>query len=306
MAKNTFCAHGKLLLTAEYVVLDGAKALCLPTQIGQNLEVSPLGETSNFFEWTAILKNGKIWFSEKYVQKPDEIVFFPDSKKSKEGVFLLKILNEILALNPSVQFQNLSFKTQLEFNKDWGVGSSSTLIALLAQFAEVNAYELLEKTFGGSGYDLACALAKQPIFYTRNGVQPKIEIVDFSPTFKNQLFFVYLNQKQNSREGIAMYRQKPKNADLIQAISQISEKVALAQDLESFNQLLEKHESLISRQIKMPCVQEKLFPDYTQGIVKSLGAWGGDFVLVSSKNADLDYFKQKGYHTILPYSDLIL
>ncbi|MCK0204085.1 GHMP kinase, partial [Ornithobacterium rhinotracheale] len=132
-----------------------------------------------FFEWTAILKNGEIWFSEKYVQKSQEIVFFPDSKQSKEGVFLLKILNEILALNPSVQFQNLSFKTQLEFNKDWGLGSSSTLIALLAQFAEVNAYELLEKTFGGSGYDLACALAKQPIFYTRNGVQPKIEIVDF-------------------------------------------------------------------------------------------------------------------------------
>ncbi|MCK0204086.1 GHMP kinase, partial [Ornithobacterium rhinotracheale] len=133
-----------------------------------------------FFEWTAILKNGKIWFSEKYVQKSHEIVFFPDSKQSKEGLFLLKILNEILALNPSVQFQNLSFKTQLEFNKDWGLGSSSTLIALLAQFAEVNAYELLEKTFGGSGYDLACALAKQPIFYTRNGDQPKIEIVDFS------------------------------------------------------------------------------------------------------------------------------
>lgn len=71
-----------------------------------------------------------------------------------------------------------------------------------------------------------------------------------------------------------MYRQKPKNADLIQAISQISERVALAQDLESFNQLLSQHENLIYRQIEMPCVQEKLFPDYTQGIVKSLGAWG--------------------------------
>lgn len=306
MVQNTFCAHGKLLLTAEYVVLDGAKALCLPTQIGQNLEVSPLGGASNFFQWTAVLKNGKVWFSEKYVQMSQEIVFFSESEKSKEGIFLLKILNGILALNPWVKFQNLRFKTQLEFHKEWGLGSSSTLIALLSQFAKVNAYELLEKTFGGSGYDLACALAKQPIFYTRNGIQPKIEMVDFFPTFQNQLFFVYLNQKQNSREGIAMYRQKPKNLDLIQEISQLSEQVALVEDIDRFNQLLAQHESLISRHIEMPCVQEKLFPDYTQGVVKSLGAWGGDFVLVSSKNIDLEYFKQKGYHTILPYSDLII
>jgi hypothetical protein len=39
MATQTFYSNGKLLLTGEYVVLDGAEALALPTRFGQNLKV---------------------------------------------------------------------------------------------------------------------------------------------------------------------------------------------------------------------------------------------------------------------------
>ena len=39
---HKFYSHGKLLLTAEYAVLDGAKALALPTKLGQSLEVKRL------------------------------------------------------------------------------------------------------------------------------------------------------------------------------------------------------------------------------------------------------------------------
>ena len=35
-----FYAKGKLLLTAEYAVLGGAKALGLPTKLGQSLDVT--------------------------------------------------------------------------------------------------------------------------------------------------------------------------------------------------------------------------------------------------------------------------
>ena len=38
---KTFRSHGKLLLTSEYVVLDGAKALALPTKFGQSLSILP-------------------------------------------------------------------------------------------------------------------------------------------------------------------------------------------------------------------------------------------------------------------------
>lgn len=33
---NTIFSHGKLLLSSEYVILDGALALAIPTQMGQS------------------------------------------------------------------------------------------------------------------------------------------------------------------------------------------------------------------------------------------------------------------------------
>ena len=38
--EKTFYSNGKLLLTGEYVVLDGATALAIPTKYGQYLEIS--------------------------------------------------------------------------------------------------------------------------------------------------------------------------------------------------------------------------------------------------------------------------
>ena len=37
-----FYSHGKLLITSEYAVLDGAKALAVPTKLGQSLKVKSI------------------------------------------------------------------------------------------------------------------------------------------------------------------------------------------------------------------------------------------------------------------------
>ncbi|MBV7440391.1 GHMP kinase [Weeksellaceae bacterium TAE3-ERU29] len=297
-------ANGKLLLTAEYVVLDGAKALCLPCRLGQKLEVSKLEETSNFL-WEAELSDSSLWFSVEYEIDSNNILL-KNTTKEEPALFLMKILKELLLLKPNLNLKGLKFKTKLDFPKNWGLGSSSTLIALLSDWAKVNPYELLEKTFGGSGYDLACAVNNQPIYYERNRINPKIEKVDFYPSFHEHLFFVYLNQKQNSREGIKMYRNLEKDEILINKISEISEDLVNVNSLENFNQLLDLHEELLSNHLGIPTVKEKLFSDYTGGSIKSLGAWGGDFIMVSSLNKNLDYFKAKGYNTIIKYKDLIL
>jgi hypothetical protein len=52
-------------------------------------------------------------------------------------------------------------------------------------------------------------------------------------------------------------------------------------------------------------VKETLFHDF-EGVVKSLGAWGGDFVLAISKENPTDYFKAKGFEVVIPYSEMIL
>ena len=57
---------------------------------------------------------------------------------------------------------------------------------------------------------------------------------------------------------------------------------------------MEKHEIIMSDVLEIETIQEKLFPDF-KGVIKSLGAWGGDFVMAISKDNPKDYFKEKGY-----------
>ena len=220
-----------------------------------------------------------------------------------------EILTAIRQLQPGFlsRSQSLKATTHLEFPRLWGLGTSSTLIATLAQWAGVDPYQLLEKTFGGSGYDLACANAEGPIFYHREAGKPVVQGIDFSPAFSDQLYFVFLEQKQNSRKGIARYRQQQNPAPL-EAISQLSKAIAKSETLSEFSKLLEKHEALVSDFIRIAPVKKRLFPDFW-GSVKSLGAWGGDFVLVTSEYSEEEtrnYYNEKGYPVFLKYADLIL
>ena len=60
--KQTFYSNGKLLLTGEYVVLDGALALALPTKFGQNLIVEPI--PSEQILWKSFDQDGSVWFED--------------------------------------------------------------------------------------------------------------------------------------------------------------------------------------------------------------------------------------------------
>ncbi len=68
---------------------------------------------------------------------------------------------------------------------------------------------------------------------------------------------------------------------------------------------MDAHEEIISEIIKLPTIKEQLFSDYPNTI-KSLGAWGGDFVLVTGNESEMDYFKRKGFKTIVPFKDMLL
>ena len=57
--------------------------------------------------------------------------------------------------------------------------------------------------------------------------------------------------------------------------------------------------------IQQKPVKEVLFKDYS-GVIKSLGAWGGDFVLVTGNENDYQYFLNKGFKTIIPFNKMIL
>jgi mevalonate kinase len=196
----------------------------------------------------------------------------------------------------------------LTFPRDWGLGSSSTLINNIAQWAHVNAFELLGNAFSGSGYDIANAQNNTPILYQLENRNSQVKTIDFLPEFSDQLYFIHLNQKQKSREGIARYKEykmlRQAKHD-IERISIISVELAKAKTLHEFEQLIEEHEQIIAKIIQLEPVKSKLFPDYF-GSIKSLGAWGGDFILATGNKNTPDYFKEKGYATVLKYKEMVL
>lgn len=303
----TYRSNGKLLLTAEYAVLDGAKALAIPTKYGQSLVVDV--NNSNVINWKSYDEIGKIWFECSICF--DEITTSDRKSQIRNDISkrLIQILKATHSLNPKLLASNIGYDiaTHQDFNRLWGLGTSSTLINNIANWANVNAYQLLQKTFGGSGYDIACAQNNTAItFQLQPAKNPLVESVEFQPKFKEQLYFVYLNQKQNSRDGISTYKKQGKiNLEIITQINSITEAMLVCKSLSEFENLIERHENIISNLIQKKPIKTQLFSDF-RGAVKSLGAWGGDFVLVASEDDPKNYFKAKGFDIIISYVDMVL
>jgi mevalonate kinase len=308
---NTFYSNGKLLLTGEYAVLDGAQALAVPTQFGQSQEVEEIYNQK--LVWESLDKNGNVWFEEELLIEQIALSQIPSNDVLKR---LLQILKAATQLNPNfLNHKGFKVTTRLDFDRDWGLGTSSTLINNIANWANIDAYKLLGLTFGGSGYDIACAQHDSAITYQlkneishaiRNDKIRKIKSVDFNPNFKDHLYFVHLNKKQNSREGIMHY--KANKTDLSKQISEISDitsQIITCKSLKTFNILIKAHEEIIASVIRQNPIKERLFNDF-KGAIKSLGAWGGDFVLATSKDNPKAYFEAKGFLTVIPYTNMVL
>ncbi len=300
-----YYSNGKLLITAEYLVLDGATALALPTKYGQNLSVTPQIPKNNKLTWKSYNHNNIIWFECTINYKLLKVLSTSDKAVANT---LISILKEAQKLNPSFLKQNENYliNTTLNFPKNWGLGTSSTLINNIAQWAKVNAFTLQFKIFGGSAYDIACAQNNTPILYQLKDNSPLVKHVVFNPNFKENLFFVYLNQKQNSREAIKHYLKLNKSKTLyLDEISKITKALLQTTKLTEFQYLIKKHEGIIAKVLNIKPIQERLFNDYN-GQIKSLGAWGGDFILAIGDENTIQYFKNKGYDTIIPYHKMIL
>ena len=310
---SQFQAHGKFLLTGEYLVLKGALALATPLKLGQSLTVETV--CTPFLHWDAYKPDGP-WFSVALNPENLEIIDSDDQPKAEK---LRQILRAVKQLNPKAfEGNNLKFTTRLDFDPNWGLGSSSTLIANLARWADVNPYELLKMTFGGSGYDIACATAEGPIYYQVKtevpepveGPTPMVEPIDFNPPFSDHLYFIYQGQKQSSSKEVKAFLEKTNPIDLqkdIEAISGISRAVPKCETLDEFAMLMQCHERIIARCIGQEPVQKR-FPDF-EGVLKSLGAWGGDFILAATNWDSVQvkaYFKEKGLNVVFDYKEMVL
>ena len=295
-----------MLLTGEYVVLDGATALAFPTSKGQQLEVEETND--GMISWESYDDQKHCWFKTALGVRDNQLISLQLTigTKAIEKV-LIEILEMAKSLNPSFLNDKVGYKltTTLDFPRAWGLGTSSTLINNIAQWAQVDAYALLFGSFGGSGYDIAAAQSNKPFLYSLKNKIAAFEPIEMNWSFTDALFFVHLNQKQNSKEGIERYRKYTKNKKLDYSVfSEISTQLIHCSSLQQFSELLQRHEKLISKIIDTPTVKERLFSDY-DNTIKSLGAWGGDFILAIGDEKDKEYFRRKNYSTIISFKDMM-
>lgn len=298
-----FYSNGKLFILGEYYVLEGAKVFALPTKFGQSLDVFSI--STPVLSWKSYDADGSLWYNDEIAV--NDIISNKQSSDDKVRNTLIDILHQAHIMNPTVlQTNGFLVETKLTFPRNWGLGTSSTLINNIAQWFQIDAFELLQRSFGGSGFDIACAQNNVPVTYQVKNNQPIVDQVAFDPTFKDQIYFVYLNQKRDSKEAIANFRKKQKNlTDEVSEVSKMTEELLKIQDLETFISFFKRYEQNLSAILETPTIQEQLFPDF-DGLVKSLGGWGGDFVMVASKENPINYFKEKGFEIIIKYQDMIL
>ena len=101
------------------------------------------------------------------------------------------------------------------------------------------------------------------------------------------------------------YKELKPEKDWLNGISAISYNLLNAKSIEEFELLMNLHEEMISSQLGFQKAKDLYFSDY-KGSIKSLGAWGGDFVMITAREGFREYFESKGFETILSFDEMIL
>lgn len=297
-----FKSNGKLLITSEYLVMKGATALAIPAKLDQELTIK--STNTDFIYWESFDKNNLIWYKEKFFLDKGSLIYH--GKKNKISDLIVRLFDYIHRFNDPKKSIGNEFIWKLNFDRNWGLGSSSTLINNLSKWAKVNPYKLLFSVFNGSGYDIACCDKSNPIIFQKKDDYLSFSNTTFNPNFLNNLFLVFLNKKQNTQKSVQNFLKN--DAHYIEEINQINNIVNGIQnvkDLTAFESLIERHEKIIANILQIPTIQNEKFPKYNYGVIKSLGSWGGDFVLATGDERNMDFFREKGFNTVKKISDLL-
>jgi mevalonate kinase len=299
-----FQSNGKLLITGEYLVLKGATVLAVPLVFNQSVEINKTD--TPFLQWKS-LEKGNPWFETKIETSLFEIIETTDSDKA---IFLLELLNAASLINPAFRkkIAGATVISEMDFNREWGFGSSSSLISNIAQWAEIDPFGLHKMISLGSGYDVVTSRSEGPLLFTKKGDSYKTDKIEFNPPFKNDVYFVFLGKKQDSAKSVALFNRRKKSyKSEIRLITEITKHIAHCQHLLDFEFYLKEHEQILSSVLKKKPIKETIFNDL-RGEAKSLGAWGGDFAMVTwpyGKEELLKYLEYKNLNVVFSFNELI-
>ncbi len=285
----------------------GAKAIALPVRYGQTLEVKQTN-IPGIILWKASDPEG-LWFETELNCSNWSILKTSSLDKAQ---FLIRILQSAQNLNPLFLRESEGFEvnTMADFPVAWGLGTSSTLINNIAVWAGIDAFLLHQKVSKGSGYDIACARGKGPLLYKKKSATDRlITPVKFQKDFLDKLYFVYSGQKKSTESHLIEF--VPVSEEIlndVDAMSSLTQKILNCTSFDVFLQLISEHEKLVSKFLNVRPVAESRFTGF-DGAIKSLGAWGGDFLLaatIADRHYVESYFEQFSLSVIIPFNDIVL
>jgi mevalonate kinase len=302
-----FKANGKLMISGEYLVLKGALALMTPLRVGQFMQVETLDRGTGILTWNSTVSKHP-WFSTTIDISNWSIVYVTEHGIADR---LLNVLRMAASLKKGFLLPDKDYVVSVDtgFDMHLGFGSSSALIANVAQWAGLNPFDLYFQVASGSGADIAAAVSKGPLLYKLKNRQPAVEPVSFHPPFHQNLCFVYLGRKQDTAVSLEAFRSTGKVSETaIQQLDRITYRMLKSTHLIQFGEALQEHEAILAGVLGRPIIREERFPDFP-GAIKSLGAWGGDCALAASEEGFESmraYFLSKGLNTVISFGEIIL
>ena len=287
---QSFYAPGKILLNGEYTVLVGFEGMALPVKCGQWLDSwifnTPQNGTDTLY-YQAIDESGNVWF--KMNVSIDELL--PSSDISIEDKPIADLFLKLLLMVSDDFFEkgkSIRLETRLEFNRDSGLGSSSTFLVIMSQFFGLSAQKLQTQLFGGSGYDVAISQVQKPLIFWKNEQGVNFRPWKLSQSLTQQWQIVFWGQKVNSRNSSAAVKESLDRISSDPAYKLQLEKILSltrdAQDIPTLETSLEMMQMFLSQLLDLETPYQALsIKPVSQGLCKWLGAWGGDMLLVNNK-----------------------
>jgi mevalonate kinase len=293
------------MISGEYLVLHGATAFAIPVRFGQSMRIAEDNE-ENILSWITFVKD-QPWFKAQFSLDNFEVIH---QNNVSSAAYVQQILHAAKLINPGFLANNSGYlvECRIDFDIQWGLGSSSSLISNIAYFADADPLELHAQVSKGSGYDVACARASRPILFENDGGDKKLTAVDFHPPFSDNIYFIYLGKKQDSQADVDIFmRGNAGYENEIRRISNISKQMVTCTSFDTFGKLMREHEEIMSGVLGKPTLKSSVFNDFP-GEIKSLGAWGGDFAMAlwpKTKNELGSYLSGKNLDVFFKLNEMI-
>jgi hypothetical protein len=295
---NSIFSAGKIILMGEYAVLHGSDALCLPLATGQNLSAKPSDE--NLIQWK--------WKYRQHILA--DFSLFCDSLESNQpstGDFrwaraLIELIRQhnpyFLTTGTILEFENF-------FPPEWGLGSSSATISSLCRMAGVDPYIINAAHTGGSGADIAATTAPGWFLYRKTNNSPLVWPLPFDYPHAGNSFFIYTGKKQATQSHVKEISHSIQAEDIDWKLTNAPlYRFLCCSTVPEAMKCISDHEQIIGNAIQMEAVGNR-FDDFP-GRIKSLGAWGGDYLLAVTQQDEAfvrNYFHQRELNTVFNWHE---